>query len=111
MPSCRGEPAQGDTLAVRAQPPSDREPSFPPPMATTRTTRLSARFLSRDEQALITDQVRAGASLRAIDRELGRPASMVSREVRRNRDEAGRHYPFTAHLMALRRLVRPKERD
>jgi len=81
-----------------------------PPMATTRTTCLSARFLSEDERVLIADRVRAGVSLRAIGRELGRPASTVSREVRRNRDEAGRYRPFNAHRMALGRLVRPKER-
>jgi IS30 family transposase len=79
-------------------------------MATTRTTCLSARFLSEDERVLIADRVRAGVSLRAIGRELGRPASTVSREVRRNRDEAGRYRPFNAHRMALGRLVRPKER-
>jgi transposase, IS30 family len=81
-----------------------------PPMATTRTMCLSARFLSEDERVLIADRVRAGVSLRAIGRELGRPASTVSREVRRNRDEAGLYRPFAAHRMALRRLVRPKER-
>jgi IS30 family transposase len=81
-----------------------------PPMATTRTTCLSARFLSEDERVLIADRVRAGLSLRAIGRELGRPASTISREVRRNRDEAGRYRPFNAHRMALRRLVRPKQR-
>jgi len=59
-----------------------------PPMATSRTTCLSGRFLSEDERVLIADRVRAGASLRAIGRELGRPASTVSREVHRNRDEA-----------------------
>ena len=81
-----------------------------PPMATTRTTCLPARFLSEDERVLIGDRVRAGMSLQAIGRELGRPAFTVSREVRRNRDDAGRYRPFAAHRMALRRLVRPKER-
>jgi IS30 family transposase len=81
-----------------------------PPMAITRTTCLSARFLSEDERVLIADRVRAGTSLRAIGRELGRPASTVSREVRRNRDDGGRYRPFTAQQMAVRRLVRPKER-
>ncbi len=81
-----------------------------PAMATMKTTCMSARFLSEDERVLIGDRVRAGASLRAIGRELGRPVSTVSREVRRNRDEAGRYRPFTAHQMAARRLVRPKER-
>lgn len=71
---------------------------------------LSARFLSEDERVLIAHWVRAGVSLRAIGRELGRPASTVSREVRRNRDEARRYRRFNAHRMALGRRVRPKER-
>ena len=81
-----------------------------PSMDTTSTTCLSGRFLSEDERVVIADRVRAGASLRAIGRELGRPASTISREVARNRDEAGLYRPFTAHRMAIRRLVRPKER-
>ena len=81
-----------------------------PSMDTPSTTSLSARFLSEDERVVIGDRVRAGASLRAIGRELGRPASTISREVARNRDEAGLYRPFAAHRMAIRRLVRPKER-
>jgi IS30 family transposase len=80
------------------------------PVAMTKTKALSARFLSEDERVLIGDRFRAGVSLRAIGRELGRPASTVSREVRRNRDEGGSYRPFTAHRMALRRLGRPKVR-
>ena len=80
------------------------------PVAMTNTKSLSARFLSEDERVLIGDRVRAGASLRAIGRELGRAASTVSREVRRNRDESGLYRPFAAQRMAVGRLVRPKER-
>ncbi len=80
------------------------------PVATTGVTCLSERFLSEDERVLISDRVRIGVSLRAIGRELGRSPSTVSREVRRNRDEAGRYRPLAAHRMALRRLRRPKER-
>ena len=43
-------------------------------MATPRLTSVSARFLSEDERVLIADRVRAEVSLRAIGRELGRPA-------------------------------------
>ena len=80
------------------------------PVAMTNTKSLSARFLSEDERVLIGDRFRAGVSLRAIGRELGRPASTVSREVRRNRDESGGYRPFAAQRMALGRLARPKER-
>ena len=80
------------------------------PMTTT-TALLSARFLSEDERVVIGDRAGAGSSLRAIGRELGRPASTISREVHRNRDaESGRYRPFAAHRMALRRLARPRER-
>ena len=80
------------------------------PVTITRRT-LSARFLSEDERIVIGDRVRAGASLRCIGRELGRPASTISREVRRNGDvESGRYRPFAAHRMAVGRLARPKER-
>ena len=48
-----------------------------PSMDTTGTTCLSARFLSEDERVVIGDRVRAGASLRAIGRELGRPATTI----------------------------------
>ena len=98
---------------VRAQewdPPAKAATTPEPSPRTSKTTCLSARFLSEDERILIGDRVRAGVSLRAIGREMGRPASTVSREARRNRDETGRYRPFAAHRMALRRLDRPKER-
>lgn len=81
-----------------------------PPMAINATRTMSAHFLSEDERVVIADRRRAGASLRAIGRELGRPASTVSREVNRNRDQAGRYRPFTAQRMALARLARPRQR-
>ena len=81
------------------------------PVTTTTKPGLSARFLSEDERIMIGDRVRAGSSLRAIGRELGRPASTISREVHRNRDaESGRYRPFAAHRLALVRLARPRER-
>lgn len=72
-----------------------------PPVAMTNAKSPSTRFLSEDERVLIGDRVRAGASPRAIGRELGRAASTVSREVRRNRDESGRYRPFAAQRMAV----------
>ena len=78
---------------------------------TITTALLSARFLSEDERVVIGDRAGAGSSLRSIGRELGRPASTISREVHRNRDaESGQYRPFAAHRMALRRLARPRER-
>jgi len=81
-----------------------------PAMAITATRTLSAHFLSEDERVVIADRLRAGKSLRAIGRELGRPASTVSREVNRNRDEEGRYRPFAAQRTAVGRLARPRQR-
>jgi IS30 family transposase len=81
-----------------------------PPMAITATKTLSAHFLSEAERVVIADRLRAGVSLRAIGREIDRSASTVSREVNRNRDEAGRYRPFTAQRLSVARLARPRER-
>lgn len=81
-----------------------------PPMAINATRSLSARFLSEDERVVIADRLRAGVSLRAIGRELGRSASTVSREVNRNRDRDQAYRPFTAQRMSLARLARPRQR-
>ena len=89
---------------------SGSEPHYGP-VTTTAAPGLSARYLSEDERIVIGDRVRAGVSLRGIGRELGRPASTISREVARDRDAAsGRYRPFAAHRMAVGRLARPKER-
>jgi transposase, IS30 family len=81
-----------------------------PAMTSPTATCRSPRFLSEDERILIADRVSAGVSLRAIGRELGRPASTVSRELHRNVDEQGRYRPFAAHRATLARMVRPKQR-
>lgn len=81
-----------------------------PAMAITASPPLSAHFLCEDERVVIADRLRAGVSLRAIGRELGRSPSTVSRELNRNRDGAGRYRPFTAQRMARARLARPRER-
>ena len=81
-----------------------------PPMAINPTRTLSAHFLSEAERVVIADMLRAEASLRAIGRKLGRPASTVSREVIRNRDESGRYRPFNAQRLARARLARPRQR-
>jgi transposase, IS30 family len=58
---------------------------------------ISLRFLSEDERIVIADMLRAGASLRAIARELKRSPATISREVRRNRDlRTGKYHPFRA---------------
>ena len=70
---------------------------------------ISPRYLSEDERVLIGDRHRAGDSVRAIALELGRSPSTVSRELRRNRDEAsGRYRPFAAQRLAAQRRMRPR---
>jgi hypothetical protein len=70
--------------------------------------RLHPRFLSIDERERIADLVRAGASLREIGRQLGRPASTVKRELDQRRDVNGWYRPYAAHRHAARRRARPK---
>src|SRR3954463_8369641 len=53
----------------------------------------SGRYLSLTEREHIDLRWEDGAGVRQIARELGRPASTVSRELRRNRLRAHRHRP------------------
>ena len=70
---------------------------------------LSSRFLSEQDRIFIADSLRAGWSRRKIAAELGRPASTISREVRRNsHPRSGDYRPYAAHDRALARLSRPK---
>lgn len=56
---------------------------------------LHPRFLTLAERETIADLRRAGASLRAIGRALGRPASTVKRELDARSDD-GRYLPYAA---------------
>ncbi|WP_444916559.1 IS30 family transposase [Microbacterium natoriense] len=70
---------------------------------------LSSRFLSEADRIFIADSLRAKWSLRRIARELGRPASTISREVARNaHPRSGDYRPYAAHDRAMSRLPRPK---
>ena len=57
---------------------------FVAPLDHLAVRQVSARYLSQDERFLIADLRREGASIRAIAAELGRAASTISRELRRN---------------------------
>ena len=70
----------------------------------------SERYLSEAEREVIADRRRGKVSMRAIARELGRSPSTVSRELARNRDEAGRYRPSVAQRLATPRLARPRPR-
>lgn len=70
---------------------------------------VDGRYLSQDERIAIADGLRAGDSLRAIARRLGRNVSTVSREIVANRHSAaGRYEPHRAQQLSTARLARPK---
>jgi len=71
---------------------------------------ISARYLSEDERVAIADLHRVGVKVRAIAHEVGRSPSTISRELRRNRDGAGRYRPLAAHRLAAERRSRPRDR-
>lgn len=69
----------------------------------------SERYLSQDERLCIADLLRAGLSIRAISRQMGRSASSISREVRLGTNPASNLYePYHAHQQAHLRRKRPK---
>ncbi len=71
---------------------------------------VSGRFLNEDERITIADLRRAGQSVRAIARELGRDPSTVSRELRRNGHAgSGDYRPHAAQRRAQARRPRPKQ--
>jgi IS30 family transposase len=69
---------------------------------------VSGRYLSLAEREEIAVGVAAGNRVRQIARELGRPASTVSREIRRNRSAAGSYRATAAQYRAEARARRPK---
>jgi IS30 family transposase len=81
-------------------------PAVPAALATVR----DQRYLSLEERLLIADLRRAQVSVREIARQLGRAASTVSRELRRNADSVGRYRPHTAERLAIERMARPRLR-
>lgn len=69
---------------------------------------LHPRFLTVTERELIADMRREGRSLRAIGRELGRPASTVKREID-TRTVDGAYQPHRAQRAWAGSRSRPKE--
>lgn len=68
---------------------------------------LHPRFLTLDERELIADLRRQSASLRAIGRTLGRPASTIKREID-SRSGEGRYHPYRAQRSWAEGRARPK---
>lgn len=77
----------------------------PPPLIPES---IGSRLLSLMEREKIADLHRAGFSLRAIGRELGRPASTIMRELARRPGSDARYLPHAAHRDAAAQRARPK---
>lgn len=69
---------------------------------------IDARYLSLRERERIKDLHAQGLSIRRIASQLGRSASTISRELRRNTTGRGHYLPHTAHRLSVKRRFRPK---
>jgi IS30 family transposase len=69
---------------------------------------LNGRCLTFTEREEIAVARAAGESMRSIADRLGRSASTISRELRRNLDRQGRYRSTAAHALAYERAGRPK---
>jgi len=70
---------------------------------------IGSRLLSLPEREMIADLRRAGMGLRAIGRELGRPASTIKRELDARVRAGGLYLPHAAHRDAAAARARPKQ--
>jgi hypothetical protein len=77
-----------------------------PPVRLTAPKAPHPRYLSLAERTTIADLHRAGVGVRDIAEDLGRAASTVSRELRRNTDGRGRYLPATAQRLSSERRSR-----
>jgi transposase, IS30 family len=77
-----------------------------PPVRLTAPRAPHPRYLSIAERTTIADLHRAGVGVRGIADEMGRAASTVSRELRRNTDVRGRYLPATAQRLSSERRCR-----
>jgi IS30 family transposase len=76
------------------------------PLERLTVRQISPRFLSQDERIEIADLHNAGLSIRQVAHRLGRAASTVSRELRRNVSTVRGYRPFEAHRRAVARRGR-----
>jgi transposase, IS30 family len=83
------------------------EPVHYPPVSSAEHKPRHPRYLSLAERTTIADLRRAGVGVRDVAQELGRAASTVSRELRRNVDDQGRYLPATAERLTAERQSRP----
>jgi len=88
--------------------PDGRVLHYPPVILLAEPSPSSPRYLSAEERVRIADLRREGRTLREIGALLGRDASTISRELRRNADTAGRYRPHDAHQRAVARRRRQR---
>ena len=81
-----------------------------PPVSLAAHKPRHPRYLSLAERTTIADLHRTGVGVRGIAEELGRAASTVSRELRRNADDQGRYLPATAERLTVERRSRSRTR-
>jgi IS30 family transposase len=81
-----------------------------PPVKIKDVRPRSPRYLSEHERIRIADLLAAKMTIRAIATELGRAASTISREIRRNRDPDGAYRPHHAEQSARLRACKPRKR-
>jgi IS30 family transposase len=82
-----------------------------PPVTANELRVMSPRYLSEAEREAIAELHRSGLTLREIGDWIGRNASTIGRELKRNVDpRAGKYRPAVAHRMAVERRARPRQR-
>ncbi|GAA1467445.1 IS30 family transposase [Nocardiopsis exhalans] len=80
----------------------------PQPALDALERQVHPRFLTLHERERIADLHRAGWSLRAIGRDLGRPASTIKRELDHHRGQDGSYGAYAAQRRAIAQRARPK---
>lgn len=80
-----------------------------PPLEHLAVRPISPQFLSEEERVRIADMASRRDGPTVIGQALGRVASTISRELRRNLHTTGRYRPFHAQVLAVQRRRRPKQ--
>lgn len=80
-----------------------------PPLERLAVRPISPRFLSEEERVRIAGMASRGDGPTVIGQTLGRAASTISRELRRNLNTTGQYRPFHAQVLAAQRRRRPKQ--
>ncbi len=86
------------------------EVHYPPVSVPAAPRQRHPRYLSLEERTAIADLRREMKGVREIADAIGRSPATVSRELRRNADDAGRYLPASADRRSEERIARPRER-